>query len=155
MKKRVLALFLAIMFSVMGVLIETQDVKAEDVVEEDVEFSTLLTEDALIGYGESQTWGVYLMNGYSVINDAGGGRIGCGGITNAARTCKVSVNAVVERYMSGSWVRVTSFSKTDESAVTVSASKYLYVASGYYYRVRSTHYAASEVSDSCTNGLWM
>ena len=155
MKKRVLALFLAVMFSVMGIMTETRDVKAEDVVEEEVEFSVLLTDDALIGYAERQTWGVYLLNGYSIINDAGGGRIGYGGITNAATRCTVSVNAVVERYMNGSWVRVTSGSKTNTDALTASVSKYLYVASGYYYRVRSIHNASSDTSYSCTNGLWM
>lgn len=155
MKKRMLAFALALIFAVSGLLIEKQEVRAEEVVMEDVELSALYTEDALFGYMQNQTRGVYLLNGFSVINDAGAGKIGCGGTTNAAKRCKVSVNAVVERYMNGSWVRVTSASDINEDALTASVSKYIYVASGYYYRVRSVHYASSDMSNSCTGGLWM
>lgn len=154
MRKRVMALFLALLFSVLGMLNSQVEVKAEDAGEE-VDISFLLTDDALIGYAQNQTWGVYLSDGYSTINDAGGGKIGCGGVTNAARRCTVSVNAVVERKVSGGWERVTSWTQTNQSALTASVSRTLLVASGYYYRVRSVHYASTDTSSSCTDALRM
>lgn len=154
MRKRVMALFLALLFSVMGMLNNQVEVKAEDVGEE-VDISFLLTDDALIGYLDNQTWGVYLSDGYSTINDAGGGKIGWGGVTNAARRCTVSVNAIVERKVSGGWERVTSWSQTNSNALTASVSRTLLVGSGYYYRVRGEHSASTDASSSCTGALWM
>ena len=154
MKKRVSALLLALMFSVTGVVAGGGKVYADESAQ-DVDISAVWTEDALVGYAESQTWGVYLLRGISVINNAGGGKIGCGGITEAALKCKVSVNAIVERKVNGSWVRVTSWTNTSSSAYSVSISKYLSVASGYYYRVRCNHAAASDGSSSYTSALWM
>ena len=154
MKKRVVALLLALMFSVTGIVAGDGKVYAEESAQ-DVDISEIWTEDALVGYGQSQTWGVYLARGISVINNAGGGKIGCGGITEAAVKCKVSVNAIVERKVNGSWVRVTSWTNTSSSAYSVSVSKTLSVASGYYYRVRCLHHASADTSSSCTDSLWM
>ena len=124
-------------------------------VSQDVPISEITTEDALIGYSEENTWGVYLGSGMSIINDSGGGKIGWGGATHAARTCKVSITSTVERYSGGSWLRVTSATATTASGVTAVLSKTTLVGSGYYYRVRSTHYASTDVSSSCTNSLLM
>lgn len=154
MKKRVVALLLALMFSVTGIIAGDGKVYAEDSAQ-DVELSEIWTEDALIGYAVSQTRGVYLAEGVSIINDAGGRKIGCGGITSAAVRCKVSVNTVVEKKVSGSWTRVTSWSCTNTNALTASVSKTLSVGSGYQYRVRSTHYAGTDTSSSYTGTLWM
>lgn len=151
MKKRVIALLFAIMFGVSGMLVQEVNVLAE----ENVDIEDIWTEDALVGYSQSQTWGVYLARGISVINDAGGGKIGCGGVTEAAKKCKVGITSIVERQVSGSWVRVTSWTTTKESAYSASISKYLSVGSGYYYRVRSTHYAGTDGSSSYTSGMWM
>lgn len=154
MKKRVTALFLAVLFVVTGVFVGEQQAYAQETVE-NVEISDIWTEDALIGYAQLINRGVYLAHGISIINDAGGGRIGCGGFTEAAVKCKVSINCVVEKKVNGSWTRVTSWSNTSASAYSVSISKYLSVGSGYYYRVRSTHSASTDASSSCTEGLWM
>lgn len=154
MKKKVVALLLALMFSVTGIIAGDGKVYAEESVQ-DVEMSAVWTDDALVGYAESQTWGVYLARGISIINNAGGGKIGCGGITEAAVKCKVSVNSIVEKKVNGSWTRVTSWTNTSSSAYSVSISKYLSVSSGYYYRVRSIHTAASDGSSSYTSALWM
>lgn len=154
MKKRVVALFLALMFVITGIGTGDFHVCAQDSAQ-NVELSEVWTDDAIVGYGQSQTRGVYLLQGISVINNAGGGKIGCGGITEAAKKCKVHVATVVERKVNGSWVRVTSWSATNASAYSVSISKTLSVASGYYYRVRSTHYASTDVSSSYTSALWM
>lgn len=154
MRKRLLALFLAAMFCVTGIIAGDAKAYAEDVAQ-DIEISEIWTEDALVGYAELQTRGLYLAEGVSIINDAGGGKIGCGGITTATVRCKVSVNAVVERKVGSSWVRVTSWTSTNASAYSASVSKTLSVGSGYYYRVRCTHCAASDTSNSCTDSLWM
>lgn len=154
MKKKIVALLFALMFSVTGMIAGDCKVYAEGLAE-DVEMSVVWTEDALVGYAESQTRGVYLAEGVSVINNAGGGKIGCGGITNAAVKCKVSVNVIVEKKVSGSWTRLTSWTATKTSAYSVSSSKYLSVGSGYYYRVRCLHHASSDTSSSYTDGLWM
>ena len=154
MKKRVVALVLAVLFVATGIVSGNENVYAEDTAQ-NVEISEIWNEDAVIGYGQTQTWGVYLSQGISIINDAGGGKIGCGGITNAACKCKVSVATIVEKKVGSSWTRVTSWTATNASAYTVSISKTLSVGSGYYYRVRSTHSANSDVSSSCTDGLWM
>jgi len=154
MKKRFTALFLAVLFVVTGVFVGEQQAVAQESVEQ-VTISDVWTDDALVGYSESYTRGVYLARGISVINDAGGGRIGCGGITEAAKKCKVSVTSIVERKVNGSWAQVTSWTSTNTYAYSASISKYLSVGSGYYYRVRSVHYASTDVSSSCTDSLWM
>lgn len=154
MKKRIVALLLALLFTVTGIITGDGKVYAEESVQE-VELSDIWTKDALVGYAVNQTRGVYLLDGASVINDAGGGKIGCGGMTTATQKCKVTCNAVVERKVSGSWVRVTSWTTTNAYAYTAVVSKTLSVGSGYYYRVRCTHYAATDASSSYTEGMWM
>lgn len=154
MKKKFISFLLALALFVTGSFFMQVDVRAEG-VEQDVDFSSLLTEDALIGYAELTTRGVYLTEGVSVINDAGGGKIGAGGITNAAVRCNVSVNAIVERKEGSSWYRVKSWTTTNTNAYTAVISKTLSVTSGYWYRVRSLHSAGSDTSSSCTGTLWM
>lgn len=155
MKKRVVAFLMALTLFAMGSYGADISVQAEG-SEQDIDISYLLEdENALIGYAELQTWGVYLDEGVSVINDAGGGTIGCGGITNASVKCTVSVNAIVERKVNGSWVRVTSWTVTNENAYTAIVSKYLSVGSGYWYRCRCIHKASSDTSNSSTSPLWM
>lgn len=154
MKKKLTMILLAFVLCVTGIFSVHMQAKAEN-IGEDVPYESLLTEDAIIGYLQSQTRGVYLSSGTSTINDAGGGKIGAGGITTAALKCKVSVNVVVERKVSGSWVRVTSWTATRDSALFVNTGKTISVASGYYYRVRCNHTAASDGSSSFTDALWM
>lgn len=154
MKKKLTMILLALVLCTTSLF--TVDMKANaQETEEEVAYESLLTDDALIGDMQSQTWGVYLSSGTSIINDAGGGKIGAGGSTTAASKCKVSVNVVVERKVGSSWVRVTSWTSTNTSALVVSTGKTISVASGYYYRVRCTHYAATDVSNSYTGALWM
>lgn len=154
MMKRIKLMILVLALCLTSLYVAPMDAKAQD-VGEDVDFSFLLTEDALIGEMSSQTRGVYLVSGTAVINDAGGGKIGWGGVTNAAVKCKVSINSIVERKVNGSWVRVTSATVTNASAYTAMISKTLSVGSGYYYRCRGVHCAASDVGNSCTSSLWM
>lgn len=154
MKKKLVALLLVMAFAVTGAYAGNVEVQAAG-VEEDMDVSYLLLENAIVGHAELRTRGVYLSEGYSSISKVGTGKIGCGGVTNAAKRCTVSVNSIVERKSGSSWVRVTSWTQTNQNAYTASISKYLYVTSGYYYRVRSVHYASSDTSSSWTDGLWM
>ena len=154
MKKKILALLMAITVCLSGVFCQTVETRAED-VGTDIDFSYLLTDDALIGYAELQTRGVYLLEGYSIINKISSTTIGAGGVTSAAVKCKVTVIPVVERLSNGSWTRVTSWTVTTSSGYSAMASKSITVGTGYYYRVRCTHYASSDGSSSWTDGLWM
>ena len=154
MKKKLTMILLALVLCTTSLF--AVDVKANaQEAEEEVTYESLLTEDALIGDMESQTWGVYLSAGRSIINDAGGGKIGAGGSTTAAKKCTVSVNVVVERKVGSSWVRVTSWTATNTNALVVSTGKTISVASGYYYRVRCVHSASTDTSSSFTDALWM
>ena len=155
MKKRIICLMVAIMLCVVGLVNTKCEVNAE-VLSEDIELSTIMTEDALIGYATNQTWGVYYSDGYSIINKISSTKVGAGGATNAKVKCTVQVGAILERKnSSGSWVRVTSWSQINENAYSAVISKSVTVASGYYYRVRCYHYAGSDSSSSFTDALWI
>lgn len=154
-KRRILTMLLAVMLCITGIVSWNINARAE-VETEDIEMSELMTEDALIGYAENQTWGVYFSDGYSIVNKISSTKIGAGGVTNANVKCTVKVTAIVERKnSSGTWVRVTSWSQTNENAFSAMASKSLTVASGYYYRVRCYHYASTDSASSYTNALWV
>lgn len=154
MKKKLTMILLALVLCTTSLFAVDIKAKAKD-IEEGVTYESLLTEDALIGNMQSQTWGVYLVDGTSIINDAGGGKIGAGGSTTAAKKCDLSVNVVVERKVGSSWVRVTSWTATNTNALVVSTGKTISVASGYYYRVRCVHRASTDASSSFTDALWM
>lgn len=154
MKKKLTMILLALVLCTTSLFTVDMKASAEETGEE-VAYESLLTEDALIGNIQSQTWGVYLSSGTSIINDAGGGKIGAGGNTTAAKKCKVSVNVVVERKVGSSWARVTSWTATNTNALFVTTGKTISVASGYYYRVRCVHRASTDASNSCTSSLWM
>lgn len=155
MKKRSVTLFLALIIGFCGIINWNVEVRAEN-TGENIELSEIMTEDALVGYAENQTWGVYFSDGYSIINKISSTKIGAGGVTNANVKCTVKVNAIVEkRNSSGSWERVTSWSVTNQNAYSAIASKSIIVSSGYYYRVRSHHYAGSDSATSFTDALWV
>lgn len=154
MKKKIVALILSLAVSICGFVSTDVETHAQE-NGEDVDFSYLLTEDALIGYAEYQTWGYYLSEGYSIINKAATNKIGAGGITRAARTCKVSTTSIVERQTSTGWAWVTSWTTTLENGNSAVVSKSLIVGTGYNYRVRSLHYAGTDGSSSWTSALKM
>lgn len=154
MKKRILAILTALALCLSGVWSTGLETRAED-IGEDIDFSYLQTDSALMGYTESQTWGLYLASGYSIINEISTTKIGAGGVTNASVKCKVKVIPVVERLSDGVWEYVTSWTVTTASGYSAMASKSIIVGTGYYYRVRCTHSASTDVSSSCTSGLWM
>lgn len=154
MKRNIVSLILALIISVCGFWNGNLESQAEE-MGEDNNMSYLLTEDALIGYADMQTRGVYLASGHSIINKISSTKIGAGGITNAAVYCKVSILSIVERQTTTGWARVTSWSSTVDYGTTAAVNKSLTVGTGYNYRVRSTHYAASDTSSSWTGALKM
>ncbi len=153
MKKRIVALVLACMMGVAGLGAGTIESQAEEVQGEEIDYSYLMTEGALIGYAELKTRGVYLMDGTSIISKISSTQIGAGGSTTAAYRCTVRTTSIVERYVDGTWTRVTSFSQTNENAFSATVGRTLIVATDNIYRVRSSHYAATDYSTSYTNGL--
>ena len=155
MNKRVLVMILTMMVCIAGIMEWTTNVYAE-VTSESISFSELMTEDALIGYSQNQTRGVYYSDGHSIINKISSTKVGAGGVTNANVRCTVRVTAILERKnSSGNWERVTSWSKTNQNALSAIVSQSITVASNYYYRVRCNHYAGTDSSSSFTNGLWI
>ena len=155
MKKKIIAMFLMIIigFTVFGNV--GLSVNAEE-TGVDISFSELVTENTLIGIAQLHTRGVYLAEGNSYISKISTTKIGAGGDTFAATKCKVSITSIVERSSNGtSWARVTSWTSTTASGYSASLSKSLTITKGYYYRVRSSHYASTDVSSSCTSALWM
>lgn len=154
LKKFMISSILVLTFFVSSIMMS--DIEANAAWEEtDVDVSYLMLDDCLIGYAERQTRGIYLVEGCSVINEAGLWTIGCGGITNAAMECHVGITAIVERKVDGSWAHVKSWTAENDYDITVSVSKYLAIVPGYWYRVRCTHYAETDVSTSFTSALWM
>ena len=155
MKKRILALLLAIMMCVTGIMNWKAEAKAET-IGEDIPLSQLTTEDALVGYSQNQTWGVYYSDGYSIINKISSSKVGAGGVTNANVKCTVGVQAILERKNSaGKWEWITSWTQTNQNAYSAMISKSVTVSSGYYYRVRCYHDAGTDTSSSYTGGLWI
>ena len=154
MKRKVLTLLLSIVIGVTSILSWNMNVKAEG-EGEDIAMSELMTDSALIGYAQNQTWGVYFSDGYSIINKISSTKVGAGGVTNATVQCSVSVTAILERKVNGSWVRVTSWTQSNSNAYYAIISKSVTVASGYYYRVRSHHYASTDSATSYTDALWV
>lgn len=109
-----------------------------------------------IGYITVQPRGVYLQGGFSKISKPGDGKITAGGNTSAQKVVsEVSINVNVERKVNGDWEHYTSWTSTKKNAIAVTSYKTLTVPKGYYYRVRSVHYANSDVSSSATGGLYI
>ena len=153
MKKKLAALGMAVTLCMTGNV--WNEVKAAEEVGIPTDFSYLLGEDALVGYAVLETRGVYLLGGKSSLNKESATMIGVGGETRAKVVCEVHVATILERQTSTGWAFVNSWQKTNENDTSATVARYLTVDRGYYYRVRSSHYANSDVASSYTNALWM
>lgn len=154
MRNRFTAIIMALVMIVTCFSGMMMNAKADE-MGEDLDFSYLLTDDALINYAPIVSRGIYLAEGNSIINKISSTKIGAGGTTNAAIKCSVAITSIVERQTSTGWARVTSWNQENDYAFIAAISKSLTVGTGYYYRVRSTHYAGTDVSTSCTSALRM
>lgn len=105
-----------------------------------------------------KTRGEHLLNGYCKIVNRGKGEIAAGGTTIATSTVdKVGVGVMVEQYNESTdqWDYIDSWTYFRENAMSASSSKVLNVEGGFYYRVRATHSANSDMSSSYTNGIFI
>lgn len=124
--------------------------------EGNIDYSYFTQLNSLIGYANIPR-GIYLASGDSAITKINSYTIGAGGSTYAALKCDVSITSIVERYNmeTDRWGFITSWTKENTNAFTAIISKSLVVDSGYYYRVRSLHYAGTDASSSWTNALYV
>ncbi len=112
----------------------------------------------MIGYDTKITRGVDLMVGYSKCTKLGKGKIYAGGTTIAAHTVKsVQVAVLVERAKEEDteWSYYDGWQKENLNSDRANSNRTLYVEGDYYYRVRCTHAANSDVSSSFTNGVYV
>lgn len=154
MKRRFLSLVcvMVFVFSVFGVNVRASEGSGM------IDGSYLTLEEESLGEASPIMRGIYLMSGTSKVSKAAAGVVNAGGITSAAQTVdEAGIAVIVERCKSGatSWSFYTSWQVIKENTSYVSTSKRLNVAGGYYYRVRSTHWANGEASSSSTNGVYI
>lgn len=143
-KRMISSAFAVILIGGMLLGGSVQKVKAADEVKEKVGYTTI------------QTRGVYLQSGSSKISWYGDGKITVGGITRAQKLVDtISINVNVERYKDGAWRQYTSWTVTEHNKISLNTSKTISVPKGYYYRVKSVHYANTDVSSSATGGLYV
>lgn len=154
MKKRYLSLICIIAFvlSISGVSVRASEEMSI------VDGSYLTHEDESEGTAVLLQRGVDLQAGTSKVSKAATRVINAGGTTTAAHTVdEIGITVVVERLKKGtsSWYYYTGWQVEKENTYIVSSSKRLSVAGGYYYRVRATHWANSDVSSSFTSGVYI
>lgn len=155
MKRKLALIFMAAVLSFTSLSVNVGQVRAEEVEVEDYDYNNLETAGGLVDTVGPMTRGVYLVSGTSVINKHSETKIACGGNTIAAKNCKVICVVAVEKYNGNGWARVTSWTASKSSDMLITTSKLVTVQKGYKYRVRCTHYAASDVGSSCTDALKM
>lgn len=120
--------------------------------------SVLTQEDESTGYDTKITRGEDLLAGYSKIVRLGPGKIYAGGTTIAAHTVEqVKIAVTVERAKEGdtAWGIYDGWQKENTNTDRVGSNRTLEVEGGYYYRVRCTHSANSDMSSSFTNGVYV
>lgn len=100
--------------------------------------------------------GYYISSGTGTITMPSSGKVGAGGSTTAyVSVPSIKVTVTVQRYVSGSWVGVTSWTASNTNAYSVSTTKTISVTSKYYYRVVTLHSAGGELISGYTNGIWV
>lgn len=161
MKKRAMTLVIVLYLCIISVFSQNMCAFAQEKepvvgTEEDMDYSYFTPLNSLYGHAVVSR-GVYLASGDSAITKQSSYKIGASGLTTAAVRCNVAVIAIVERYnmQTDGWQFITSWKQENTNAFTAAVSKSLVVDSGYYYRVRSLHYAGSDSSSSCTNALYV
>lgn len=154
MKRRFLSLVCVMLFtfSVLGVNVRASEDR------EMIDGSYLTHDEESVGEAVLIMRGEDLLTGTSKVNKAASGVINAGGTTNARHVVdEVGIAVIVERCKSGatSWSFYTSWQNVKYDTYSVTTSKRLTVTKGYYYRVRSTHWANSDASSSFTSGVYI
>lgn len=151
MRKRYLSLVcvVALLISVFGVNVQASEQKM-------VDGSYLTQNEESVGEAVLIMRGEDLKAGTSKVTKASSTSINAGGTTTAYRTVsEVGITCVIERLKVGtsSWAYYRTWTSEKSNAAYVSTSKNYTVSKGYYYRVRSTHWANSDASSSFTDGV--
>lgn len=157
MKKIVSIIMSLVLVFVLGVgTVGEMKVRASDEII-CIDGSYLLNDETeSTGDMEISTYGYYLKSGTSTLSEISTGKIGVGGSTTAQRIVdEISVTVVVQRLENGSWKNYHTWTAEKTDAAYVSTSKTLTVATGYYYRVCCSHYAATDAGSSNTNALYI
>lgn len=156
MKRRILSACLITMLIGGLSMTSMQEVKA---AEGKVLDGSMLTHDnESIGYDTKITRGEDLLTGYSKCTKLGKGKIYAGGTTVAAQVVdSVQIAVIVERAKEEDteWTTYDGWQKENKNTNRVNSNRTLYVDGGYYYRVRCTHVANSDMSSSFTDGIYI
>lgn len=150
MKKRLLSVICVI---AMILSVSIINVRAS---EQMVDGSYLTSDEESVGEAILITRGDYLQTGTSKVSKSSSTTIAAGGVTTAKRVVdEIGIAVIVERLKVGtsSWSFYRSWENEKYDSSYVTSSKTLTVSKGYYYRVRCTHWANSDVSSSFTNGV--
>ena len=156
MKKKIVSSPMAAML--VGGLSMTSMQEARAAEGKVIDGSELTHEEESIGYDTKITRGEDLLTGYSKCTKLGDGKIYAGGTTIAAQVVKsVQIGVLVERAKEEDteWSYYDNWYKENTNTNRVMSNRKLYVEGGYYYRVRCTHAANSDVSSSFTNGVYV
>ena len=167
MKKRIISLVAFILvFSNMFITVSINTL-AKDVsnIETTVDGSRLIYDDYSCGMStNSMLRGEHLMTGDSIITKTGNGRIYTYGQTTADHDVDfVAVIVYVDRYdeSDGLWGQIDGRVKDARDTYYVISTKTLVVDRGYFYRVRSEHFAGNDDEEfydetvSFTDGIWI
>ena len=149
MKKKIVSVCLTAML--VGGLSMTSIQEARAAEGKVIDGSVLTHDEESIGYDTKSTRGVDLMTGYSKCTKLGKGKIYAGGTTIARQV------VIVERAKEEDkeWSYYDNWYKENTNTNRVMSNRTLYVDGGYYYRVRCTHAANSDVSSSFTDGIYI
>ena len=156
MKKKIVSVCLTAMLVVGLSMTSMQEARAAE--GKVIDGSELTHEEESIGYDTKITRGEDLLTGYSKCTKLGDGKIYAGGTTIAAQVVKsVQIGVLVERAKEEdtAWSYYDNWYKENTNTNRVMSNRKLYVEGGYYYRVRCTHAANSDVSSSFTNGVYV
>ena len=156
MKKRVISMVLAVMLVGGLSLTSVRETRAAE--GKVIDGSELTHEEESIGYDTKITRGEDLLTGYSKCSKLGEGKIYAGGTTIAAHVVdSVQIGVVVERAKEEDteWSTYDGWKKESTNTNRVNSNRTLYVEGGYYYRVRCTHVANSDMSSSFTAGIYI
>lgn len=133
-----------------------QEIKAAEIKE--IDGSKLTHDEESIGYDTKITRGADLLTGYSKCTKLAKGKIYAGGTTIATQEVKsVQIAVMVERAKKEDteWSYYDGWQKENTNTNRVSSNRTLYVDGDYYYRVRCTHVANSDMSSSFTDGIYI
>lgn len=156
MKRRLVSMCLAVMLVGGLSLSSMQEVRAAG--NKVIDGSELTHDEESTGYDTKITRGEDLMTGYSKCTKLAEGKIYVGGTTIARHVVdSIQIAVLVERAKEEDtkWSYYDGWQKENLNMNRVTSNRTLYVEGDYYYRVRCTHVANSDMSSSFTNGVYV